>query len=87
MPGKADEDGTKGVELVVQLRYLSNFWNAIEILLFSVNCEINLILPLSLNCFRPSSNAVNQATTFAITDTKLYLPVVTVSTDDNAKLH
>ena len=29
---------------------------------------------------------LNQATTFAVTDTKFYLPVVTLSTDDNAKL-
>ena len=32
------------------------------------------------------SNAAAQATTFAITDTKLYVPVVTLSTKDNANL-
>ena len=48
------------------------------------NCEISLILPWSAN-FIISNAAANQATTFAITDTKLYVPVVTLSIDDNAK--
>ena len=50
-----------------------------------ISCEINLILTWSANCVT-SDVAANQATTFAITDTKLYVPVVTLSTDDNAKL-
>ena len=33
-----------------------------------------------------AGTVANQATTFAITDTKLYVPVVTLSTHDNAKL-
>ena len=33
-----------------------------------------------------SNAAANQAATFAVTDTKLYVPVVTLSTQDNAKL-
>ena len=50
-----------------------------------INCEINLILAWSANCV--ISNATNnQATTFAITDTKLYVPVVTLSAQDNAEL-
>ena len=42
-----------------------------------INYEINLILTWSANCVM-SNSAVNQATTFAITDTKLYVPVVTL---------
>ena len=48
-----------------------------------INCEINLILAWSANC---SIAGVNRATTFAITDTKLYVPVVTLATIDNVKL-
>ena len=50
-----------------------------------INCEIDLILTWSVNCVI-SSAAANQATTFAITDAKLYVPVVTLSTQDSAKL-
>ena len=44
-----------------------------------INCEIILILIQSANCVMNSSN-IDQATAFAITDTKLYLPVVTLVT-------
>ena len=50
-----------------------------------INCEIDLILTWSVNCVI-SNAAANQATTFAITDAKLYVPVVTLSTQDSAKL-
>ena len=50
-----------------------------------INCETNLILTWSKNCVI-SSAAANQATTFQITDTKLYVPVVTLSTQNNTKL-
>ena len=49
-----------------------------------INCEINLILTWFANCVI-SSAAANQAAIFAITDTKLYVLVVTLSTQDNAK--
>ena len=65
------------------LKYLGNFWRTLEISL--INCEINLILTWSANCVI-STAAHNQVTTFAITDTKLYVPVVTLSTQANAKL-
>ena len=48
-----------------------------------INCEINLILTRSQDCVISSATA---ATKFKITDTKLYVPVVTLSTQDNAKL-
>ena len=50
------------------------------------NCEINLILTWSTNCVIVSTNAANQNATFEIADTKLYVPVVTLSTQDNSKL-
>ena len=40
----------------------------------------------SANCVFVSTNVANQNTTFTITETKLYVPVVTLSTQDNAKL-
>ena len=61
-----------------------NFWRTLEMPL--INCEICLILTWSANCVIVSTNAANQNATFAITDTKLYVPVVTLSTQDNAKL-
>ena len=46
---------------------------------------INLILIWSANCVI-SNAAENHDTTFVKTDTKLNVPVVTLSTQDNAKL-
>ena len=63
---------------------LSNFWGTLEMPL--TNCEINLILTWSTNCVIVSTNVANQNATFEITDTKLYVPVVTLSTQDNSKL-
>ena len=51
-----------------------------------INCEINLILTWNANCVIVSTNVADQNATLAITDTKLCVPVVTVSTQDNAKL-
>ena len=50
-----------------------------------INCEINLILTWYANCVIVSINAANQRATFTITETKLHVPVVTLSTQDNAK--
>ena len=50
-----------------------------------INCEIIFVLTWSANCVL-SNAAANQATTFSVTDTKVYAPVVNLSTDDNAKL-
>ena len=68
---------------MVPLKCWSNIWRTLEVPL--INCEINLILTWSANCV-VSNAAANQATTFAITNTKLYVPIVTLSTQDNAKL-
>ena len=51
-----------------------------------INCEINLILTWSANCAIVSTNVANQNATFEITDTKLYVLVVTLSMQDNSKL-
>ena len=45
-----------------------------------------MILTWSANCVIISTNDANQNATFAITNTKLYVPVVTLSTQDNGKL-
>ena len=47
-----------------------------------INCEVNLILIWSSTCVITNCNG---AGTFAITDTKLYVPVVTLSTQENTK--
>ena len=49
MTGQTGDNGTKNVEIMVLLKYLSNFWRTLEMAL--INCEINLILTWSTNCF------------------------------------
>ena len=57
------------------LKYLSSLWGTLKISL--VNFEANLILTWPINCM--ISTATNQPTTFAATDTKLYVLVVNLS--------
>ena len=52
----------------------------------SVNCEIELILIWSGNCVIIYTDVNDQVPTFTIRETNLYVPVVTLSTQDNAKL-
>ena len=79
--GKSPDNGNeKNVEIMVPLKYLSNFWRTLEMPL--INCEVNLILTRSSTCVITDSNG---AGTFKITDTKLYVPVVTLSIQENAK--
>ena len=66
------------------LKYWSKFWRALEISL--IKSEINFILTWCGNCVIIYTNNANQNPTFEITETKLYVPVVTLSTQDNAKL-
>ena len=73
----------KNIEIMATLKYLSNFWRTLE--MSFINCEINLDLSWSKNCIIVANNA-DKATTFLITDTKLYAPVATLSTQYNAKL-
>ena len=51
-----------------------------------INCEIELILYWPANCVIIYTNVDNEVPTFTITETNLYVPVVTSSTHDNAKL-
>ena len=81
--GQTGNDGTKDVEIMVPLKYLSNFWRTLEMPL--INCEVNLILTWSSTCVLIATNILNQNATFAITDTKLYVPGVTLSTQENTK--
>ena len=69
----------KYVEIIVPLKYLSNFWRTLEMPL--IKCEVNLILICPSTCVITYSTG---AGTFKITDTKL--PVVTLSTQDDSKV-
>ena len=51
-----------------------------------INCEIKLILDWSANCVIIYTDVANQVPTFTITEKNLYVPVVTLSTQDNAIL-
>ena len=80
--GKTPAAGNeKDVEIMVPLKYLRNFWRTLEIPL--INCEVILILTWVSTCVITNSR---DAGTFEITDRKLYVPVVTLSTQDNSKL-
>ena len=70
---------------MVPLKCLSSFSRTLKV--SSVNCEINLDLKWSKSCVIVATNIAAQATTFSIiTDTKLYVPVATLSSQDNTKL-
>ena len=72
---------TKDVHIIVPLKYLSNFWRTLEMPL--INCEVNLISTWSKDCVTTNSTGDRK---FAITETKLYVPVVTLSTKDSEKV-
>ena len=92
-----NKNGTQEVELTIPLKYLGNFWRALNIPLIS--CEISLELKWNKNCVITSleqgqvdagppvvrDNAPTGAT-LAINDCKLYVPAVTLSKDDQIKL-
>ena len=86
----------KEIAIAVPLQHLRNFWRTLDIPL--INCEINLILTWSKNCLiaskakrdadpdvNPAVASVNDPTdeTFKVTDTKLFVPAVTLSTEDD----
>ena len=93
----ANNAGTKDIELAIALKYLGNFWRALNIPLIS--CEVSLELKWDKNCVITSlEQRVTAGTnpgardnaplgaTLTITDCKLYVPVVTLSKDDEIKL-
>ena len=89
-----NKNGTQEVELAIPLKYLGNFWRALNIPLNS--CEVSLELKWDKNCVITSveqrdiggGNRDNAPTgaTLSITDCKLYVPAVTLSKDDEIKL-
>ena len=76
-----DDGNTKNVEIIVPLKYLSNFWRTLEMPL--INGEVNLELTWSRDCVITNSTWEGK---LAITETKIYFPIVTLSTQDNVKL-
>ena len=89
-----NKNGTQEVELAIPLKYLGDFWRALNIPLIS--CEVSLELKRNKNCVITSleqrdiggGNRDNAPTgaTLSITDCKLYVPAVTLSKDDEIKL-
>ena len=86
----ANKEGENKPEVVIPLKHLSIFWRSVEMQL--INCEIEMILTWSKNCaladvaVDADANPAVVAPTglqFQITDTKLYVPVVTLSTKDD----
>ena len=70
-----------GVKIFVSLKYLSNFRRSLEMPL--IHCKVELSLQWYENCILSSAGT---AATFTITDTKLYVPIVTLKIEDNTKL-
>ena len=91
--------GTKEVEIAVSLKDLGNFWNSLNILL--INCEVSLVLSWSANCLITSMAKIlvraeqggnpavygdsPESATFKIKDCKLYVPVVSLSAENDNK--
>ena len=73
--------GKENAEIAVLLECFSNFWKTLEMSL--INCKFNLIFRWLPTC---AISETNRAITFAITGTKRYTPILTLSTKDNAKL-
>ena len=89
--------GTKDIELAIPLKYLGNFWRALNMPLIS--CEVSLELKWDKNCVitsleqiviaganPPARDNAPTGATLSITDCKLYVPVVILSKDDEIKL-
>ena len=76
-----ENNGTKkGVKIAVPLKYSSNFWRSLEMPL--INCKVELLLKWYETCLLTAATTA----TFEITDAKLYVPIVTLSLEDNSKL-
>ena len=89
-----NKNGTQEVKLTIPLKYLGNFWRALNIPLISY--DVSLELKWDKNCVITSleqrdiggGNRDNAPTglTLATNDCKLYVPAVTLSKDDDFKL-
>ena len=80
-----------GVKITVPLKYFRNFWRSLEMPL--INCKVEPSLEWIENCVLTTAaigayaNATGaDSATFKITETKLYIPVVTLSTEGSKKL-
>ena len=65
-------------------KILKQFWRTLEMPLNY--CEVELILTWSAGCVVIYTDVANPLSTFTITETNIHVPVVTLSTRDNAKL-
>ena len=79
----------KNARIAVPLKYPSNFWRSFEMSL--INCKVVLKLKWTKYCVLAETGVENADTNsnniiFIIKDTKLYVPVVTLSAEDNQKL-
>ena len=97
-----DNNRTKDdVKILVSLKYLSNFWRKLDVLL--INCEVSLTLTWSENCVitskaykkavaaqgnNPAVDETDNPTgaVFKTKDAKLYVPVVILSAENDNKL-
>ena len=92
-----NKNGTQTIELAIPLKYLGNFWRALNIPFIS--CEVSLELKWNKSCVITSlkerqvdagppvvRDGAPTGASLAINDCKLYIPVVTLSKDDEIKL-
>ena len=92
-----NNDSLTDAEAVIPLKHLSNFWKNLSISL--INCEVEIILTWTKNFVftdmttrhagnnnDPPAIVAPSGATFKITDTKLYVPVVTLSKENDLKL-
>ena len=90
--GNTENNETKKeVQIAVPLKYLSNFWRSLEMPLINCRVELSLrwigIFVLTTAPIGANANATcADSATFKITDAKLYVPVVTLSAEDSARL-
>ena len=70
----------KNVKIAVKLKYLRKFFRSLEVPL--INCKIHFELNWTKHCVMSTI----ADTTFKITKTKLYVPIASLSSEDNAKL-
>ena len=93
----ANKVGKNEAKIVIPLKYLSNFWRTLDIPL--INCEVEITLTWTKNCILadatvraagnnndPQAIVAPTELEFQRTGTKLYIPVVTLSKENNIKL-
>ena len=76
MTGQTGKNGAKDVETMALSKYLSNFQRTLEMPLN--NCKTILMLTWSKSCFLVAGTLANQESTFTLTETKRYVPVVSM---------